>query len=244
MGSAELTYVAKAPGGLPPTMFPVELPASERGLSSLKIDYRSEQHEVVITLVLDSEDAPEVDEALGCFDDLALGLVDHLAFELGFPVDMPVPLSYSVAGGGVTVFAQAVGATIGCGAVAVGTPDSLRAKLASFIPPNELLQEFNSAVRLQNSVHKFLALWGLLGYLAASGNVRAIDRYLNELGVPYEPDPGPHGSETRFARMRGELSHPTQRGVRLSEISQRLESVLPQLESLVRQQVATQLSLP
>jgi len=198
-----------------------------------------------IVIVLAEGINPSHDNPGIAFDDLVIGLVDHVSFELGMPIQLPKLISYNDPYGSVTIYAQPLTLNVSVDAILAPNTDVLKAKLSVIFPVSNLLQEYNSAVHIDNVVQQFIALWGILTYLAASGKVKDVEAFLHyNMGVMNDPVAGPHGKETKYARVRGEISHPADRGVRLADLPARVNMVLPEFRQIVRKAVAANICLP
>jgi hypothetical protein len=243
MRPAKLVYISSAPQGLP-AFFPQDLGAVRTDIADLGVDYDSETYELRITITLAEGNAPGREEVRSMYDDMAVALVDHVSFELGFPLDPPRAVSYTEPFGSATVFTAPATAFVRSNVVLVPDPEGFRKRLSALPPTSNLLQEYNAATHVSNSVQQFVAFWGLLTYITGKGTVAAVEEYLHSQGIPNEPTPGPHGPETKFARVRGGIAHPSDRSVRLSDLPVHASEVLPELRSIVRRAIAASLGLP
>ena len=121
--------------------------------------------------------------------------------------------------------------------------DVFVSRISKLVPMSPLLQEFNAAARIPNPVQQFVAFWGLLTHVVGKGSVNAVEVYLHSHGVPDEPTPGPHGPETKFARVRGEIRI-LQIAASESPTARPDQKRIAEARDIVRTAVADKLGLP
>jgi hypothetical protein len=242
MRLATIVYVSNAPQGLP-TIFPQDLGAVRPDIEDLEFHYDSNTQELRITITLANGNAPTGEVVESKYDDIVGALVDHVSFELGFPLDSPRVVSYIEPSGSTTFFATP--AIVG--GIVRGFPvtdqEGFRRRLSALLPTSYLLQEYNAAAHVLNPVNQFVAFWGLLTHITGTGGVMSNDKYLHDQGIPYEPTPGHWGPETKFGRVRNEIGHPSDRGVKLSDLPMHASEVLPELKSIVRREIAYKIGI-
>jgi hypothetical protein len=243
MPHAKLVYLSDAPKGLP-SVFPIGLDGVRPDITDLWLEYDEASTSLRVVIVLAESVNPSHENPGAAFDDLVVGLVDHVSFELGLPIQSPKLISYNDPLGSVTVYPQPLPLGVSLDAILVQDSNVLKAKLSVMFPVSNLLQEYNAAAHIDNPVQQFVALWGILTYLAVNGTVRAVEAFLHTLGVKDETVAGPRRPETKYARVRSEIAHPADRGVRLADLPARVNTVLPEFRQVVRKAVAAHVGLP
>jgi len=243
MRLATIVYVSSAPQGLP-TIFRQDLGAVRPDIEDLELYYDSNTQELRITITLADGNAPTGEVVKSMYDDIVSALVDHVSFELGFPLDFPRVVSYIEPSGSTTFFAAplTLGIVLGRGFF-VTDQEGFRRRLSALLPISYLLQEYNAAAHVLNPVHQFVAFWGLLTHITGKDDVTFNDKYLHDQGIPYEPTLKGRGPETKFGRVRNEIGHPSGRGVKLSDLPMHASGVLPELKGIVRRAIANKIGI-
>ncbi|MDR3568099.1 MAG: hypothetical protein P4L43_08745 [Syntrophobacteraceae bacterium] len=233
--------MSNAPKGLP-SVIPIKLGGVRSDIADLYLEYDEAARSLRVVIVLAESVGPEPVNPGAAFDDLVLGLVEHLSFELGLPIELPALLSYNDPRGSETVYIKPATMALRGGAVFVLNSNELKTKLSAMVRVCDLLQDFNAAAHIDNPVQQFIHYWGVLTYVAGKGTVKAVEGVLCPLGVRVEP--GPKGDETKYARVRSEIAHPADRGVRLADLPARVNEVLPEFRQVVKKVVADRVGLP
>ena len=244
MSHAKLVYLSNVPKGLPP-VFPIRLCGVRSDIADLCLEYNEATTSLRVVIVLAESVNPGHKNPGVAFDNLVVGIVDHLSFELDFPIQSPKLALYNDPLGSVTVYPPPLTLNVSLNAILVQDSNVLKAKLSVMLPVSNPLQEYNSVAHIDNAVQQFVSLWGILTYLADNkGTVKAVDDFLHTLGVKNESVSGPHGPETKYARVRNEIAHPADRGVRLADLPARVNEVLPEFRQVVKKAVAAHVNLP
>src|SRR5271157_1177133 len=125
MPHAKLVYLSDTPKGLP-SVFPIGLGGVRSDIADLCLEYDEAAGSLRVVIVLAEDVDPGHQNPGAAFDDLVVGLVDHVSFELGFPIQSPGLISYDDPRGSVTVYTKPVSVVLRCGGIFVQDSNELK----------------------------------------------------------------------------------------------------------------------